>query len=247
MSEIIKYEEAKQIGEAMVASGYFKDAQKASQAIVKVLAGAEMGIGPFAAMTGIHIIKGKPVLGANVLATLIKNDARYNYKVVKHSEVECSIDFFENGEKIGNSTVRIEELRKAGSQNLDKYPKNMLFARAISNGAKWHTPGIFGGSPVYTPDEFDLEVDEDGDVLEAVAVAEVVTPEPVEKPAQASKPAPKKEAPVPQETESEAVALYYEVFPNGKQFEKFVEVAGSIDLAIAKLSDMKEAKAAKNK
>ena len=43
----------------------------------------------------------------------------------------------------------------------------MFFARAISNGAKWYTPGIFGGAPVYTPDEMGADVDEDGDIIDA--------------------------------------------------------------------------------
>jgi hypothetical protein len=28
----------------------------------------------------------------------------------------------------------------------------MLYARALSNGAKWYCPDVFGG-PIYTPDE----------------------------------------------------------------------------------------------
>ena len=50
--------------------------------------------------------------------------------------------------------------------NWRKYPRNMLFARAISNGARWYCPDLFGGSPVYTPDELGAEVDgETGEVL----------------------------------------------------------------------------------
>ena len=56
---------------ALYASNYFSDAKSEAQAIVKVMAGAELGLQPFAAMTGIHIIKGKPVLGANLIATLV--------------------------------------------------------------------------------------------------------------------------------------------------------------------------------
>ena len=41
----------------------------------------------------------------------------------------------------------------------------MLFARAISRGARRFAPGIFGGSPVYTPDEMGADVDEEGNVV----------------------------------------------------------------------------------
>ena len=45
----------------------------------------------------------------------------------------------------------------------------MLFARAISRGARRYAPGIFGGAPVYTPDEMNIETDEDGSVLKELA------------------------------------------------------------------------------
>ena len=151
---------------ALQASGYFSDVRSQAQAVVKVMAGAELGLPPFAAMTGIHIIQGKPALGANVIATLIKNDPRYNYRVLEHTDAVCRIQFYENGEPCGVSEFTAQDAKKAGTKNMDKYPKNMLFARAISNGAKWYTPGIFGGSPVYTPDELGADVDEDGNIVE---------------------------------------------------------------------------------
>ena len=156
---------------ALYKSRYFSDAQDEAKAIVKVMAGAELGLPPFASMTGIHIIQGKPALGANVIATLIKNDPRYNYRVLEHTDAVCKIQFFENGEPCGVSEFTAQDARKAGTKNMDKYPRNMLFARAISNGAKWYTPGIFGGSPIYTPDELGADVDEDGNIVEGSYVA----------------------------------------------------------------------------
>lgn len=156
-------------------SGYFGDVKSKAQAIIKVMAGAELGLPPFASMTGIHIIQGKPALGANVIATLIKNDPRYDYRVVELTDTVCRVEFFEQGQRCGVSEFTAQDARKAGTKNMDKYPKNMLFSRAISNGAKWFTPGIFGGSPIYTPDELGADVDEDGNVLEG----EIVHPAPV--------------------------------------------------------------------
>jgi hypothetical protein len=60
------------------------------------------------------------------------------------------------------SEFTIQDAKMAGTKNLNKFPKNMLFARAISNGAKWFAAGIFGGSPVYTPEELGASTDEDG-------------------------------------------------------------------------------------
>jgi hypothetical protein len=51
----------------------------------------------------------------------------------------------------------------------------MLFARAMSNGAKWFCADVFGG-PVYTPDELGAAIDmETGEMLSRPK-DEVVTP-----------------------------------------------------------------------
>ena len=159
---------------ALEASGYFKDVTNKAQAIVKVMAGAELGIPPFASMSGIHIIQGKPALGANVLATLIKNDPRYNYRVTKLDDTVCTIQFYEDGQRCGVSEFNAEDARKANTKNMNKFPKNMLFARAISNGAKWFTPGIFGGAPVYTPEELGADVDGEGEVIDVTPDLQVL-------------------------------------------------------------------------
>jgi hypothetical protein len=44
---------------ALFESQYFSDVKSKAQAIVKVMAGNELGLPPFASMTSIHIIKGK--------------------------------------------------------------------------------------------------------------------------------------------------------------------------------------------
>lgn len=140
------------ISQSFAESGMFPDIKSAAQAAVKIQAGKEFGIQPFAAMTGIHIIAGKPVIGAGLMASRVKASGRYDYRVTKHTDVICEIDYYCKGEKIGTSTFTIEDARKAGTKNLDKFPKNMLFARAMSNGVKWYTPDIYD-VPVYVPEE----------------------------------------------------------------------------------------------
>lgn len=160
--------EALSIGKAFAESGMFPDIKSAAQAIVKIQAGQEIGIPPFAAMSGIHIIQGKPTIGAGVMASCVKGSGKYDYRVVESTEAVCSIDFFQGKEKIGNSTFTIADAKKAGTKNLDKFPKNMLFARAMSNGVKWFTPDVFAG-PVYTPEEFDVQpatVEADAEIVE---------------------------------------------------------------------------------
>jgi hypothetical protein len=135
-------------------SGMFTDAKQMGQAFVKIQAGQEIGIPPFAAMSGIHIIQGKPTIGAGLIASTVKGSGKYDYKVVKLDDTICSLDFYQGLNNIGNSTFTIQDAKKALTKNIDKFPKNMLFARAISNGVKWFCPDVFSG-PVYTPEEME--------------------------------------------------------------------------------------------
>jgi len=172
------------LGDILAKSGYFQDTRDAAQAIVKVLAGQEMGIGSIAAMTGIYIVKGRVTLSANLMAALIKRSGHYNYRVTELSDTACEIEFSENGQVIGISRFTMQDALKAklSGDNWSRFPRNMLFARALSNGAKWYTPDAFGGSPIYTPDELGAAVDEDGEVIEAEVIDLPASPAPIHQP-----------------------------------------------------------------
>jgi hypothetical protein len=156
------------IGKAFAESGMFLDTKSAAQAIVKIQAGQEIGIPPFAAMTGIHIIQGKPTIGAGIMASRVKGSGKYDYSIIEQTDKICSIDFYQGNIKIGNSTFTLDDAKKAGTKNLEKFPRNMLFARAMSNGVKWFTPDIFSG-PVYVPEE--MNVDTTAEVVEELPEA----------------------------------------------------------------------------
>ena len=169
---------------ALHASGFFSDVKTQAQAMVKVMAGAEIGLPPFASMSGIHIVQGKPVIGANLVATLVKNDPRYDYRVKQADNKACVLTWYEGGKPVGESSFTWDEATAAGLTSKDnwrKYTSDMLFARALTRGARRYAPGIFGGAPVYTPDEMGVDTDEDGHVIEGQVVT--VAPEPLAKPA----------------------------------------------------------------
>lgn len=147
-------------------SSYFTDAKSAAQAGVKVLAGLELGIPAFTAMSGIHIVSGKPTLGANLMAARVKGSGKYDYRVRKLDDEGCVIAFFEGGEEIGVSAFTKQDAVKAGTQNMQKFGRNMMFARAMSNGVRWFTPDIFL-TPVYTPEEMGVPVNGEGEIIQA--------------------------------------------------------------------------------
>ncbi len=164
---ILSYDEIEKAALAMSKSGYFQDAREQSQAIVKILAGREMGFGPFASMTGVYIISGRPSIGANLMASAVKRSGRYDYRVREMTDAVCEIEYLQAGKSIGISRFTIEDARKAGTKNTDKYPRNMLFARAMSNGVRWYCPDVFDGAAVYTPEELGANVNEQGEVIDA--------------------------------------------------------------------------------
>jgi hypothetical protein len=161
------------VSKLLADSGYFTDARDAAQCGVKVLAGLEMGIGAFSSMAGIHVIKGKPSIGAGLMAAAVKRSGKYNYRVTKHTATECVIDFFERGEACGTSSFSMDDAKAAGLVNNDNWkraPRNMLFARALSNGVRWYCPDVFDVS-TYVPEELGADVDEEGNLVRVPAAA----------------------------------------------------------------------------
>src|SRR3954467_1219232 len=161
------------LGQIFARSGLFPDIDRVSQAVVKIIAGRELGIGPFAAMSDIHLVDGSPVVGARILAALVRQSNVYDYRVVEWTNQRCSIDFYRHGEKLEPTVTFSEEdaelaglnqpTRSGKPSNHMKFPRNMKFARAMSNGVALHCPDLTAGAPVYPPDELDVE-DPDADI-----------------------------------------------------------------------------------
>ncbi len=164
-------------------SGYFKDITDQAQAVVKILYGRELGFSPVVSMLGIHIIEGKPALSSNLLATLVKRSApRYDYRVQESTNERCLLVFFRSGAIAGESEFTIEDAKRAQLKFVSgnghptswtKFPKAMLFARALSAGIRAHCPDITA-CPLYTSEEMGATVNEEGEVKELPASAKPV-------------------------------------------------------------------------
>ena len=147
-----------QLGETFARAKWF--GLDPAQVVVKVLAGRELGLGAFASVTGIHLVQGRPELSANTQAILLKRSGRYDYRVRELTEKACAIEFFtlDGGkrESLGVSTFTMQDAEKAklsGKEVWKAFPRNMLFARAITNGVGWFCPDAFGGLRVYAEGE----------------------------------------------------------------------------------------------
>jgi hypothetical protein len=156
------------LGKVFAESGMFKDAKTQAQAIVKIIAGQEMGMAPVEAMRGLYVYDGRVSLAATTMAARLRQSGRYDFRVIQSSEKACEIEFWglqtdfsstdhsrKIWEKLGRSVWTIEMARDAGLLGKDvwqKYPEDMLYSRAMSRGVKKYCPDIFGG-PVYSPEE----------------------------------------------------------------------------------------------
>jgi hypothetical protein len=167
-TQLSTLDDVMQLGDVFFKSGLFSDAKQAAQCVVKILAGQELGFAPIASMMGINIIQGKVALGANLIASKIQSSGKYNFKFIEHTEKKCRLEFFRGNESLGFSEFTMQEATNAGLSLKDiwkKYPKNMLFSRAVSNGARWFTAELFSGA-IYTPEEMGADVDgETGEVI----------------------------------------------------------------------------------
>lgn len=139
------------LGKVFVASGLFADAKSEAQAIVKIMAGRELGFPPVQSMMGVNIVMGKVDLSATLMAALVKRDGRYNYRVVTNTVNECVIEFYEHGKLAYQSRYTIKDAETAGLVGKDmwkKYPRQMLYARCLSMGANIVCPERVSGLDV---------------------------------------------------------------------------------------------------
>jgi hypothetical protein len=165
LQKIQSIDDVVRMGKVFAESKMFKDVHTVAQAIVKVQAGSELGIPPFQAISGVHIISGKAVIGAGLMASMVDRHPEYDFEVLEQTDKVCEIKFYKNGKVRGTSRFTAEDARKAGTQNMTKYAANMLYARAMSNGVKWYAPGVFAG-PVYVPEEMQQEETQEATYIE---------------------------------------------------------------------------------
>jgi hypothetical protein len=201
------------VAQVFKASGMFPDIQSEAAACAKIIIGRGLGLSDYDAMTGLHIIKGKAVLAANLMAASIKRAGKYDYRATC-SDTECSIVFFGRTmegkwEEIGTTEFTVEDARRAqlGGDNWRKWPKAMLFARCISSGYKQHCPDALGAAPVYVEAHGETEIVEDAprsraalpapEVVEATMPQDAPQAEPAAKPTRKRKAAQEAPAPAP--------------------------------------------------
>jgi hypothetical protein len=147
-----------QIAKAFAESGYWPDVKSAAQAVVKIVAGEELGLGPMAAMEGLTFIKGKLGFRGNLIATLVRQHETYRYKVVERTDENCKLEIWD-GEDWNEVEFTLKDAARAQLVKDDsgwkKYPRAMCFNRALTEGVRAYIPDVTAGTPAYTEDEIE--------------------------------------------------------------------------------------------
>ncbi len=183
----MSYSEMNDFSKIVMRARMFTSMQSAEQVLLTMVAGREMGMGFIEACNSLYIVNGKVSLLAGKVGEMIKRSGRYDYKLKEHTNEVCEIEFFQKSldgtqwESLGSSRFDLKDKAQAKltGMNYDKYPRNMLFARALTNGARWHTPDVFGGA-IYEPEELGAKVQysDDGESVESVEVPNTIIIEP---------------------------------------------------------------------
>ena len=175
------FEYITRVAKPMAVSGLF--GANYEQAIAKMMVGDALGIHPAVAMQQLHLIEGKVSMSAGLMLSLARQRG-WSHHVKQRDTKACVIQWTSpSGTVTGESSWTEEDARrvkipaKEGKERslLDKdnwrnYPRNMLFARAVSDGIRTFCPEITNGITAYTPEEIE-------DILPANSKPEIKMPE----------------------------------------------------------------------
>lgn len=156
-----------------------------------MLAGHEAGVEPMQSLQSIHIIEGRPAMSAQLMRALVLHQGHeLNYDDVNTTSVTAA-GRRRGSERWTKVTWTLDDAKKAnltGKQNWQKWPRQMLVARATAELCRMIFADVLAGIP-YTVEELT-----DGEHVDAGAVdfgppevAELVEGAPKAKTARAAK------------------------------------------------------------
>jgi hypothetical protein len=129
---------------------------KEADVAVSILAGQELGMPPMAAIRGVHVVKGKPVLSADAMVGVVlgRGIAKY-FRCVEETAETAIYETLRVGDpEPQRMTWTMEDAKRAQLANGDnwkKYPRAMLKARCKAALARDVYPDVLAGC--YTDDE----------------------------------------------------------------------------------------------
>jgi len=134
-----------------------KHVKNPADAVLIMLTGAELGLGPMASLRGMHCIEGKVTLSSEMMLSIVaSHGVRFAWR---KSDATCAtIELRRDGWEPHVASFTIDEAKAAGligKDNWKKYPAAMLRARAASAACRAYCPDLLAGGGLYTPDEIE--------------------------------------------------------------------------------------------
>lgn len=151
------FDDARQMCEALYHSGLLPSAIKGPAAVFAVLqTGAELGLPPMAAIRGIHIVQGRPVLAADLMVALVRRSGLcQSFRQIGSDDTQATYETHRVGEAEPQSlTYTMTQAEKAGlakRETWKAHPAAMLRARCKAALARDVYPDVLVG--VYDQDE----------------------------------------------------------------------------------------------
>jgi hypothetical protein len=135
---------------------------------------------PLSSFSSLYIISKRVAVMSDLIAERLSSHPDYEYDVDEHTDDKCTITVWRRSKrtgeftKAGSSTYTMDDAHREKLDTKDAYkkvPRNMMFARAITNAYKWYARNIFN-VPVNTIEEFGYN--EDTIEVEYQAIEELV-------------------------------------------------------------------------
>jgi hypothetical protein len=150
--------------------------QKPANVLYAMEYGRTLGITPIAAITGIHVIEGKPSASAALISGLVRqaghklrvtgNGLSATAQIVRADDPDFTYEVTWELRQNANGNPNAQDANLLNKDVWKKYPAAMLKARAISQVARDACEEVLFGLH-YTPEELNARVDADGLPLDA--------------------------------------------------------------------------------
>jgi hypothetical protein len=147
----VEIEAKLQMADLFLKSGLAPQAFRSREAVFVALQyGDELGLSPWASMRSVYLVNGKPSCDTNILLGVAdSNGLIAGFRVVERSDSRVVVAGRRPGDATEHtSAFTIEEAKRAGltsKENWQKYPADMLFARATGRLLKIVCPSVFAG------------------------------------------------------------------------------------------------------
>lgn len=122
---------------------------KEADVFVSIMAGQELGLPPMAALRGVHVVKGKPVLSADTMVGIVLGSGLAEYfSCIEENARSVTYETKRKGSpepQVCTWTMDDAQNAGLGGDNWKKYPRSMLKARCKAMLARDVYPDVLAG------------------------------------------------------------------------------------------------------